>query len=1090
MVENINLTPWKKLIVQTGEAKKSGETYEPTKQDVSTAFGGKKTTASSKTSSTASKTKKTVEESTVSETTAPPLPTINLFESDAFKESTNVMGLPSQPPGSTTQAVDVPTTTATIPRYSRSGTTATPQELMEVDHTRSSTGIVTGSMYDTQRQQEEQRAAAYRAGTTAEERVRYEIYQPYQQNLQQETQDVYNREYNRLMMERAQQLGISQDESGQYVATNPRQWQLLTIYQSIARTKAEEKAREYAKVRSRQLGDTIEAEALQIYQEEYGKQGMVVVKDQESGQYQVMTREEYQRQQLRGLLEERYQEMPLPERTAKIAMETVLNIGNFGMWWDTITKGPAAGYEHLMDYRTSIAQKRYEGDMFGALMVTPSVTNIAIPFTIVGGLSAGMPFAIAKIAARSATAGKIIEKAVSVGGRIMFGSYLGTELGMITGTSVLQGLDAGIKQAGDAAIRLMSGYAGYRMFRPGGEPIKTSVRKSTTEWVYNTEKGTFTGQRYINLFGKKIVWQRSPVVLSTRGVTDMTGSPSEPFGGREPFTGINKWYMTTGKGWQPQTGISFPGEYTGRQPSIWVAPKPMIIDYGIRGVPALKIDLSFTALTESQSDFMRNLYFKQLGGKTPTTIEQVFTAYEKKWGRGIYRPAEPRRIERKPEWKPSYKIDVDIKTGITEVQRGTDWFYKTSLEKPVPTTGIYWKTGRELSTKVWPKPKVYGAYETRYIVVDWTDYFKGLILGRVKSTGKPITPTKTKRIYTMQDIIKPEPIEGTPTGGGRQQTILKTKTITKQEQVLQLDQQYQTLQQKDYLVTMLQQESVSGILTTKASTQQMGMLYGVTPLSIQKKSTKQMIGFASGQAVADAQTEKQIMTLVFGQTEGEAQQQKKIRLQTQSDIPLPKLDTKTRFVPPAFDMDIFFKTPIPEPLPLEIKTKPPKKEKGGLIFGTGTNIFTGKETGYIPQVLKTQYSNGRRIRGKEWINLTNNAYSREDALAVAAHTADNTAKRSIRVIPSEKKPSKRPTNIKSWTDQMFEYKQKQNDVFVETNLFAIDSPGEIREISQKGWESQMRNGLKHKKGTKNQGFTIKTPNIKGIENKIRRRLSK
>jgi len=73
---------------------------------------------------------------------------------------------------------------------------------------------------------------------------------------------------------------------------------------------------------------------------------------------------------------------------------------------------------------------------------------------------------------------------------------------------------------------------------------------------------------------------------------------------------------------------------------------------------------------------------------------------------------------------------------------------------------------------------------------------------------------------------------------------------------------------------------------------------------------------------------------------------------------------------------------------------------------------------------------------------------------------------------------------------MFEYKEKKKGVFVETNMFAIDSPGEIREISQRGWESRKNTSSKTKTNTKDRGLGLKLPSIKGFEKKISRRLFK
>jgi len=59
-------------------------------------------------------------------------------------------------------------------------------------------------------------------------------------------------------------------------------------------------------------------------------------------------------------------------------------------------------------------------------------------------------------------------------------------------------------------------------------------------------------------------------------------------------------------------------------------------------------------------------------------------------------------------------------------------------------------------------------------------------------------------------------------------------------------------------------------------------------------------------------------------------------------------------------------------------------------------------------------------------------------------------------------------------------------MFVETNLFAIDSPGEIDEISRRGWEARRKKGSKPRVSTKKGGVSMEIPSTKGITNKIRR----
>jgi hypothetical protein len=112
---------------------------------------------------------------------------------------------------------------------------------------------------------------------------------------------------------------------------------------------------------------------------------------------------------------------------------------------------------------------------------------------------------------------------------------------------------------------------------------------------------------------------------------------------------------------------------------------------------------------------------------------------------------------------------------------------------------------------------------------------------------------------------------------------------------------------------------------------------------------------------------------------------------------------------------------------------------------------------YRAEVLKRQYMNGKRIRGRVWVSVDDKVYRRNDALAVASHKVDNTAKRSIRLVEAKGKPSKKPSHVRGWGLQQFEYNQRSENVFVEKNMFAIDSPGEIKEITMRGINARRNN---------------------------------
>ncbi|MFQ5453958.1 MAG: hypothetical protein ACE5D6_07200, partial [Candidatus Zixiibacteriota bacterium] len=84
-----------------------------------------------------------------------------------------------------------------------------------------------------------------------------------------------------------------------------------------------------------------------------------------------------------------------------------------------------------------------------------------------------------------------------------------------------------------------------------------------------------------------------------------------------------------------------------------------------------------------------------------------------------------------------------------------------------------------------------------------------------------------------------------------------------------------------------------------------------------------------------------------------------------------------------------------------------------------------------------------------FIKVTPKPLPKNRALNKGLSVADNTTARSVQVrrsksIPSTVLDEKISTNINKFT-------QKNNNTFIERSTFAIDSPGEFRNITVKGW---------------------------------------
>jgi len=148
----------------------------------------------------------------------------------------------------------------------------------------------------------------------------------------------------------------------------------------------------------------------------------------------------------------------------------------------------------------------------------------------------------------------------------------------------------------------------------------------------------------------------------------------------------------------------------------------------------------------------------------------------------------------------------------------------------------------------------------------------------------------------------------------------------------------------------------------------------------------------------------------------------------------------TKLVTSLVTTDITISPPTPIITPPVVMGLPEELLKGVSLTPRSYDVF----------VYKTQFKDGERIRGKEEVKLNKKPLRRLDALALGSDKVDNTAKRTIIIREAEGKPTKLKRKVRGWSSQMFEYNDKGNNHWVEKNINAIDSPGEIREITMKG----------------------------------------
>lgn len=141
------------------------------------------------------------------------------------------------------------------------------------------------------------------------------------------------------------------------------------------------------------------------------------------------------------------------------------------------------------------------------------------------------------------------------------------------------------------------------------------------------------------------------------------------------------------------------------------------------------------------------------------------------------------------------------------------------------------------------------------------------------------------------------------------------------------------------------------------------------------------------------------------------------------------------------------KPPIPPPI---LFSEIPIKEKP-------------KHDSYHVLVKPRQYKHGKRINKGKPYRITKKPLSYEDAKAYGAHIVGKNAKATFILEQSNKSPGKLPSNVDPWHKVILQYDIKDDNRFVERNKFRIDSPGEIREISMRGWNAPRRKKTKNRR---------------------------
>ena len=867
-------------------------------------------------------------------------------------------------------------------------------------------------------------------------------------------------------------------------------------------SEAEQKAKE--KVQEEQAGPE---RAKEIYEHEFGLEGLKLV-ERDDGTFTVTTIGEFTRQQdligERGRIQQRMTGTPeerIQEFTRFVSLSVIKPVSFLA---PVIGEAIFGGEQARKNILNIIAEQTTElqGKGIGEIAISSYTDPGGLGF--IGTVFAVAPHAIGLLGKVGGPGGAILKVGVPT---VLKGAIV-TTVGVDIGVAAVKGpeeVGKRIVQHG-AFFGLAAGFG----LAATGRPLLPKVKRHI---VYEPKTGRLAEQKYIDVLGKQL--KIPGIKLTTVDSFHVSGfTGAKPFGvgisfkttvppapAKQPFVGglsakpstvplvISKFgdvtFVDTGIIKPTVTGLPMPGVYTGRQP-VLRGPRPLVELKPLKGELVIKEpELPFQATTES---FEKNLKFL---GKAKTTegIKPPSIVKEPLIKEPILKDIFPRKPLRiKPVKDTVTKLGISPEGVISLEKYGA----KLITIGKAKTTGLPLPgefTGRQPVLRGLRPLVEVKRIPGRIIPIEETfplikifesglsPQFEGLIKITPKVKGKPIRKT-------LRDIIGDEEtrLDKLAEKGGvvrsgdtkllqltKQKTITKVKqlelkSITKEkvitEKITLQEQRQMQISDRKLLETMLQQKLVTTKVKQVTDVRQEG-IFGLSFAQQQKQKSlqEQVVMLKHG----TPQMQKTIQDVVSIQ--GKATAEVVIEEPMFERIYAPVIVRPIVVVPPPV-----VKPPVTKP-PEEPTLKQPQ-QKGLLLFQADL-IREGLETPvYNTFVLKTQYSNGVRIRGRVKEKLNKRPLRRSDALALGSNVTDNTAKRTIIIERTDGKPSKMRKRVRPWSLQALEYRQKDENTYVEVNAHAIDSPGEIREITMKGISARKRGGRSRRSNSMS-GFGLK-----------------
>jgi len=110
----------------------------------------------------------------------------------------------------------------------------------------------------------------------------------------------------------------------------------------------------------------------------------------------------------------------------------------------------------------------------------------------------------------------------------------------------------------------------------------------------------------------------------------------------------------------------------------------------------------------------------------------------------------------------------------------------------------------------------------------------------------------------------------------------------------------------------------------------------------------------------------------------------------------------------------------------------------------------GFEPGYHVMVKDRMYVSGKKKHSERFFKLNKRPLSRSDAMSLGGSAVNESAAATFYIKPANKKAVSPRVPVTSW-NMLSDMFYKRNDRFIERTSFRINTPGEIREISARGW---------------------------------------